>query len=94
VRKELDAGAVDLVRADALDFLRKDAGIYDVVFLDPPFAAGYWPRLAPLLPPRLAPEGMVYHESAQAPDASSDWEVRKQGRAGNVFYQLLGRTQA
>jgi 16S rRNA (guanine(966)-N(2))-methyltransferase RsmD len=46
-RKELDAGAVDLVRAEALDFLRKDAGIYDVVFLDPrspPATGPVWRR--------------------------------------------------
>ena len=92
-KEELKAGAVDLVRADALEFLRTDSGVYDVVFLDPPFAAGYWPRLAPLLPPRLAPEGMVYHESADCPETSPGWEIRKRGRAGKVSYQLLGRAQ-
>ena len=92
-REALAAGAVQLVRADALEFLRTDSGVYDVVFLDPPFDAGYWPRLAPLLPPRLAPEGMVYHESAHSPEASPEWQVRKRGRAGKVSYQLLGRVQ-
>ena len=91
--EELEAGAVNLVRADALEFLRTDRGVYDVVFVDPPFAAGYWPRLAPLLPPRLAPEGMVYHESAHCPETSPEWEIRKRGRAGKVSYQLLGRAQ-
>jgi 16S rRNA (guanine(966)-N(2))-methyltransferase RsmD len=90
-RGALGADAVDLVRADALEFLRTDSGVYDVVFLDPPFAAGYWPRLAPLIPPRLALGGMVYHESAQCPETSPDWEIRKRGRAGKVSYQLLGR---
>ena len=92
-REKLGAAAVQLVGADALEFLRGDDGIYDVVFLDPPFAAGYWPRLAPLLPQRLAPEGMVYHESAHGFEAPVDWEIRKHGRAGKVSYQLLGRIQ-
>ena len=92
-REALAADAVDLVKADALEFLRTDSGVYDVVFLDPPFDAGYWPRLAPLLPPRLAPEGMVYHESAHCPETSPEWEIRKRGRAGKVSYQLLGRAQ-
>ncbi len=92
-RAALEADAVDLVRGDALEFLRTDSGVYDVVFLDPPFDAGYWPRLAPLLPPRLAPGGMVYHESAHCPEASPEWETRKRGRAGKVSYQLLGRAQ-
>ena len=92
-REALAAGTVDLVKGDALEFLRTDRGVYDVVFLDPPFDAGYWPRLAPLLPPRLAPEGMVYHESAHCPESSPEWEIRKRGRAGKVSYQLLGRAQ-
>ena len=91
-REQLGAGAVELIKSDALAFLRGDTGVYDVVFLDPPFAADYWPRLAPLLPPRLAPRGMVYHESARRPESSPDWEIRKEGRAGKVCYQLLGHT--
>jgi 16S rRNA (guanine(966)-N(2))-methyltransferase RsmD len=92
-REALAADAVELVRADALEFLGTDSGVYDVVFLDPPFDAGYWPRLAPLLPPRLAPGGMVYHESAHCPETSPEWQIRRRGRAGKVSYQLLGRAQ-
>ena len=44
-RDSLAAASVELKRADALEFLRSDAGVYDVVFLDPPFKADYWPRL-------------------------------------------------
>ena len=68
-------------RADALEFLRADAGVYDVVFLDPPFKADYWPRLAPLLPPRLAPGALVYHESAAPPRAAAGLGSAA-GRAG------------
>ena len=90
-RDKLRAGAVELIRADAVDFLGRDDGFYDVVFLDPPFAGGYWPRIAPLLAPRLAPQAMVYHESAGRPAALPDWNVHRQGRAGRVTYQLLMR---
>ena len=92
-REALGARAVELVRADALEFLRGDEGVYDVVFLDPPFAADYWPRLEPLLPARLAPQGLVYHESARYPDTSPEWDVRRRGKAGKSSYQLLGRTR-
>ena len=92
-REALGAGAVELRKADALEFLRADTETYDVVFLDPPFKAGYWPRLAPLLPPRLAPGALVYHESATPPDLPQGWEVHRQGRAGQVNYQLLRRAQ-
>jgi 16S rRNA (guanine(966)-N(2))-methyltransferase RsmD len=88
-RAALEAAAVELRKSDALDFLRADAGVYDVVFVDPPFKAGYWPRLAPLLPPRLAPGALVYYESALAPELAPGWELWRQGRAGHVRYQLM-----
>jgi len=92
-REALGATAVELKRGDALEFLRADAGLYDVVFADPPFKAGYWPALAALLPPRLAPGALVYHESAQPAEPPPEWEVVRQGRAGQVAYQLLKWTQ-
>jgi 16S rRNA (guanine966-N2)-methyltransferase len=90
-REALAATSVELKRADALAFLRSDAGVYDVVFLDPPFKDGYWPRIEPLLVPRLAPGALVYHESAQPVDPPPGWEIVRQGRAGQVAYQLLKR---
>jgi 16S rRNA (guanine966-N2)-methyltransferase len=85
----LKAGAVELARADALEFLRSDAGCYDVVFLDPPFRSDYWRRIAPLLLPRLEPSALVYYESAPAREPAPEWEVHRQGRAGQVRFQLL-----
>ncbi len=88
-REALAAGAVEAKKTDALEFLRAGDGAYDVVFLDPPFKAGYWPRLAALLPPRLAPGALVYYESAERPELPPGWEVHRQGHAGQVRYQLL-----
>ena len=61
------------------NFCARDGGVYDVVFLDPPFAAGYWPRLAPLLPPRLAPAGA--------------WSIMR-ARAGRETGARLGGTRS
>jgi 16S rRNA (guanine(966)-N(2))-methyltransferase RsmD len=88
-RAALDAAAVELKRADALEFLRDHGGVYDVVFLDPPFKADYWPRLVPLLPRHLAPGALVYHEGAARPVLPSGWAVHREGRAGQVDYRLL-----
>src|SRR4030095_5000618 len=60
-RDRLKAQAVELIKGDALEFLRADPGVYDVVFLDPPFDAGYWPQLAQLLPQRPGPAALVSH---------------------------------
>ena len=88
-REALAAMVVEPKKADALEFLRAGEDVYDVVFLDPPFKAGYWPRLAPLLPPRLAPGALVYYESAVPPELPPGWHVHRQDRAGQVSYQLL-----
>lgn len=88
-RDALGATAVEVVRADALAFLAADRGIYDLIFLDPPFSGGYWSRLAPLLPPRLAPAGLIYHESGVPCDPTPGWELFRSGRAGNVIFQLM-----
>ena len=88
-RAALAAQAVETKQADALEFLRADDGVYDVVFLDPPYNAGYWPRLARMLPPRLAPGALVYYESATPPELPPGWQAHRQDRAGQVSYQLL-----
>jgi 16S rRNA (guanine966-N2)-methyltransferase len=88
-RELLKAGAVELARADALEFLRSDAGRYDIVFVDPPFRSDYWRRVAPLLLPCLGPGALVYYESAPGREPAPEWEVQRQGRAGQVEYQLL-----
>ena len=89
----LGARQVELARTDALEFVRRDTGEYDVIFLDPPFSADHWSRLIPLLPPRLAAEGRVYCESGAPVAWPEGWTVLKEGRAGHVAYQLVARTQ-
>jgi len=90
----LDARQVELARSDALEFVRGGHGLFDVIFLDPPFDADYWARLIPLLPPLMTDDARVYCESAAPVDWGGGWEVAKQGRAGQVAYQLLKRTEA
>ena len=92
-RDALGARQVELVRADALEFVRADRAKYDVVFLDPPFSASYGERLPESLPPRLAPGARVYYESASGASWPPGWTVSKQGRAGQVVFQLVTRDQ-
>ena len=91
-RETLGARQVEVVRRDALEFLRGDSGQYDVIFLDPPFSAGYTPRLASMLPQRMTRDAWVYYESGEWPEWPAGWDVRKQSRAGQVVFQLVKRT--
>ena len=90
----LGAGAVELVRADALEFLRAERGLYDVVFIDPPFRVDYMPQVLPALVPRLAAGAMVHIEAPRGPQLPTHWEVWRSGRAGAVTHQLLKWTGA
>ena len=86
---KLSARAVELKRADALEFLRADDGSYDIVFLDPPFRADYLREALPVLVARLAPAALVHVEAPGAPALPPGWEVWRSGRAGAVTHQLL-----
>jgi 16S rRNA (guanine966-N2)-methyltransferase len=68
VRANLEAlGAVaQVVRSDAIDFLRRGEGaLYDLVFLDPPYdsARGLGPGLSELLPQVVAEDAVIVTES-------------------------------
>lgn len=86
---KLDASAVELRRLDAIEFLRTDNGLYDVVFLDPPFRADCLPGLLPELVPRLAAGALIHVEAPRAPVLPPQWQVWRSGRAGAVTHQLL-----
>ena len=50
--RELDARGADVVVGDALAFLARDTGSYDVVFVDPPYASDIALRALAALPAR------------------------------------------
>jgi 16S rRNA (guanine966-N2)-methyltransferase len=93
-RDALAARQVELVRGDALEFVRRDKRDYDVIFLDPPFAADHWEKVLPSVPPRMAPGGWVYYEAGADAEWPEGWDVQKRGRAGQVVFQLVKRTSA
>jgi 16S rRNA (guanine966-N2)-methyltransferase len=90
-RAALDAAQIEIVRADALAWLRSAGERFDVVFVDPPYAQRALRRVLAALPPRLAPGALVYAESDAWPDLDDDWRVARRGRAGRVDYRLLAR---
>jgi 16S rRNA (guanine(966)-N(2))-methyltransferase RsmD len=96
--QHLGAVQVQVQQADALAWMAAATpGAWDVVFLDPPFAAatagGVYLRALALARPLLAPDGLVYLE-APLPWSDAMLEplglrLQRQGRAGQVHYHLL-----
>lgn len=84
----LGAQEFEPVCADGLQWLKQDGRVYDVIFLDPPFAADLLPRLWPLLPQRLGPDGAVYIESGAPLTVPAGWTLWRHGRTGVVYYGL------
>jgi 16S rRNA (guanine966-N2)-methyltransferase len=88
-RNALGASQVELVRRDALEFVRADRARFDLIFLDPPFSADCLSHLVPLLPARLTARGSVYCESGARMEWPAGWNVRREGRTSQVHFQLV-----
>jgi len=83
---------------DALQFLAATDTRYDVVFLDPPFAAGLWTAAAQALEAHdcLQAHTLIYVESPaqEIPVLPANWVLHREGRAGALRYALYRRTEA
>lgn len=87
--KKLACSNVWLHREDGLEYARQEIGLFDVIFLDPPFQSDYLPKLLPLLAHKLTQNGVVYLESGTVFEPDQSWMVLKRAKAGAVHYQLL-----
>ncbi len=92
---ELQAEDAEIIAADAGRWLEEQpASPHDIVFIDPPYAAGLVAKLCRLLDERgwLAPNALVYieHDRRQPPPTlPAHWSVHRENTAGNVRYLLL-----
>jgi len=92
----LAPGRATVIEADALAWLQGPPARFDIVFLDPPFAAGVLAESMQRLESRgfLAPDAFIYIEmpaSAGAPGLPAGWRAHRSGRAGAVGYHLARR---
>ena len=88
-RDSIGLRTVELVYGDAFDYLQGAAGVFDVVFLDPPFGQNALAATLERLPRGLAPAARVYVEAPTLLEAGTGWRELKRARAGQVSYQLL-----
>jgi len=89
--KTIGATGLDAHAADARRYLSLDAGAYDVIFLDPPFATDEWSWLLPACAQRLAGAGTIYAEAGRELAAPPGLSVRRHAKAGAVHYHLFVR---
>lgn len=96
--RKLDAGAVArVVRADAVAFLRAPLhGRFDVVFLDPPFDAGFWQPALDALGPWLADDARLYLESpaGASVEPGSGWRPLREMHTRHARHALYLRPAA
>lgn len=93
--ERLHATGAQIVTRDALAFLAEPASAarrFDIVFLDPPFAAPILPEVFARLTPHLASAAYVYVECparVALPALPPGWSIHRAKRAGEVGYHLL-----
>ena len=93
----LDATGAHVLNTDALRYLQGEPRLFDIVFLDPPFAADLPGDLCRLLDERgwLAAGARVYLEQdgeRPLPGLPEGWTILKEKTAGQVRYALVAVT--
>ena len=99
LRERLAAPQIEIIAGDALTVAaRLPRSAFDLVFLDPPFAAGLQDAAVEAARPLLASDGLLYLEAPAPLDDDSalghGLEIVRQARAGRVAFHLLRSTSA
>lgn len=82
---------IEIVRADALQYLASTTGKFDLIFLDPPYNKGWIGRLEPLLAHVAKDDCELYVEAENEIAALADWRTVRHGKAGEVHFHLMQR---
>lgn len=85
---------VTVLRGDALAVLDAPLhGRFDLVFVDPPFAADAWPAVLGRLPAWLAADAWLYLESpaGDPPRMPAGWQLHREGTTRGTRHALYRR---
>ncbi|MFG6458873.1 16S rRNA (guanine(966)-N(2))-methyltransferase RsmD [Roseateles sp. BYS96W] len=90
--QRLKATTMTVYASDALVWMKSAprAG-FDLVMLDPPFAADLFDAALAAAMPLVGEGGLIYVEAPREIAAPAGFSVLRQGRAGAVHYHLLRR---
>jgi 16S rRNA (guanine966-N2)-methyltransferase len=91
--KTLQAAQVEIVRGDAVRFAQTTLRSFDGLFLDPPYNQGWLERVLPWMDKLVRPQGWLYVEAEAVVSSLGAWHAVKQGRAGQVHFHLMRRSQ-
>lgn len=92
-----EGGRAEAITSDVAAFLRSPpAQCFDIVFLDPPYAAGLLEPACQALEfgDWLAPQGRIYLEcdaKTGLPELPDNWQLVRAGKAGQVAFHLAAR---
>ncbi len=94
---QLGAQQIKIQPLDVLRFLAGDAEVFDIVFIDPPFAQGLAATTCQWLEDKgwLAPQAKIYVETEAALQTlviPENWQLLKSKVAGEVAYRLYERS--
>ena len=93
-RRNVDALGIEdrcsIVRADAIRYLRRENGEFDLVFCDPPYklADRLGPELTRLIPERLAERGRVIVESDSRQPLRLELPLQVERRYGDTLISV------
>ena len=85
----LRAQNCQILHSDALIYLANNTQKFDVIFCDPPYNKAWLSNLLPILNQHLNADGVLYVEAEFAIQNDAIWQLKKQDKAGNVYYHLL-----
>ncbi len=90
--QRLKATTMTVHTADALAWMRAvPRATFDLILLDPPFAADLFDAALAAATPLLAEGGLIYVEAPHDITPPAGFTAWRQGRAGAVHYHLLRR---
>jgi len=92
----LPAPQIDCIQVDALQWLPIQSQVFDVVFIDPPYASQLLAKVCSLLETHslLVDNALIYVEQSSKqvlPALPTNWQILKQKKAGQIGYYLLKR---
>ncbi len=91
INKDFNFSNVTIFNQSAQDFLKQNIREFDVVFIDPPFAAHLMSELTKLTLAVVKEGGFIYREAALAQELTilpDNWKLYRQKRMGQVKIEI------